>query len=68
MSEKLQQLKERLGEVDDIAHASSVLSWDQQVNMPPQGNQARGQQMATLNKIAQEKFISDEVGHLIDDL
>ena len=68
MSEKLQQLKERLGEVDDIGHASSVLSWDQQVNMPPQGNEARGQQLATLNKIAQEKFIADEVGRLIEDL
>jgi carboxypeptidase Taq len=68
MSEKLQQLKERLGEVADINRAASVLGWDQQVNMPPGGNEARGQQLATLSKIAQEKFISDEVGRLIDDL
>ena len=40
---------------------ASVLSWDQQVTCR-RWNQARGQQMATLNKIAQEKFISDEVG------
>jgi carboxypeptidase Taq len=32
------------------------------------GNEARGQQLATLSKIAQEKFISEEVGRLIDDL
>jgi carboxypeptidase Taq len=68
MSKKLEKLKEKLGEVDDISHAASVLSWDQQVNMPPSGNEARGQQMATLSKIAQEKFISSEVGRLIDDL
>jgi carboxypeptidase Taq len=68
MSEKLQKLKELLGEVSDINSALSVLSWDQQVNMPPAGNEARGQHMATLSKIAQEKFISDEVGRLIDDL
>jgi len=68
MSEKLEQLKERLGEVADIDRAASVLSWDQQVNMPPGGNEARGQQLATLSKIAQEKFITDEVGRLIDDL
>src|SRR5512140_3605732 len=68
MSEKLQKLKELLGEVSDINSAISVLSWDQQVNMPAAGNEARGQQMATLGKIAQEKFISDEVGKLIDDL
>ena len=68
MSEKLEQLKERLGEVADLGRAASVLSWDQQVNMPPGGGEARGQQLATLSKIAQEKFISDEVGGLIQDL
>jgi len=68
MNEKLDQLKEKLGEVADIGRAASVLSWDQQVNMPPGGNEARGRQLATLSKIAQEKFITDEVGKLIDDL
>jgi len=68
MSEKLKQLRERLGEVADLGRAASVLGWDQQVNMPPGGSEARGRQLATLNKIAQEKFITDEVGGLIDDL
>ena len=68
MSDKLELLKERLGEVEDIGRAASVLGWDQQVNMPPGGNEARGRQLATLSKIAQEKFITDEVGRLIDDL
>ena len=68
MSEKLEQLKTRLGEVSDISRAISVLSWDQQVNMPVQGNEARGQQMATLSRIAQEKFIAEEVGRLLEDL
>lgn len=68
MSEKLNQLKERLGEVADIGRAASVLGWDQQVNIPPRGHEARGQQLATLSKIAQEKFITDEVGGLIEDL
>src|ERR1044071_5088869 len=68
MSEKLDQLKEKLGEVADIERAASVLGWDQQVNMPPLGNEARGQQLATLSKIAQEKFITDEVGRLIEDV
>lgn len=68
MSEKLNQLKELLGEVSDIGRAASVLGWDQQVNIPPKGHEARGQQLATLSKIAQEKFITDEVGGLIEDL
>lgn len=68
MSEKLKKLKEILGEVSDLGRASSVLGWDQQVNMPPGGGEARGQQLATLGKIAQEKFTSDEVGGLLEDL
>lgn len=68
MSEKLSKLKELLGEVSDINRATAVLSWDQQVNMPPGGAEGRGQQLATLGKIAQEKFTSDEIGTLLDDL
>jgi carboxypeptidase Taq len=68
MSEKLGQLKEILGEVSDIGHAASVLGWDQQVNIPPKGHEARGQQLATLSKIAHEKATADEVGNLLDDL
>lgn len=68
MSEKLNRLKEILGEVSDLGRASSVLGWDQQVYMPLMGAEARGQQLATLGKIAQEKFTSDEVGGLLEDL
>lgn len=68
MSEKLNQLKEILGEVSDLNHAGSVLGWDQQVNMPPGGGEARGQHLATLGKMAHEKSTSDEVGRLLEDL
>lgn len=68
MSDKLNRFKEIVAEISDIGHAASVLGWDQQVNMPPGGGEARGQQLATLSKIAQEKFISDEVGQLLEDL
>lgn len=68
MSEKLNQLKEILGEVSDLHHASSVLEWDQNVSMPPGGSEARGQQLGTLGKIAHEKSTSDEVGKLLEDL
>ena len=68
MSEKLERLKSILGEVSDIGHAASLLGWDQQVNIPPKGHEARGQQLATLSKIAHERSTTDEVGKLIDDL
>jgi carboxypeptidase Taq len=68
MSEKFNQLKEILGEVSDLNRAGSVLEWDQNVSMPPGGGEARGQQLATLAKIGQEKFIDDKVGRLLEDL
>ena len=68
MSDKFNRFKEIVGEVSDIGRAASVLGWDQQVNMPPGGGEARGQQLATLSKIAQEKFTSDEMGQLLEDL
>jgi carboxypeptidase Taq len=68
MSEKLNQIKQIFGEVGDLSRAASVLGWDQQVNMPPHGGEARGQQLATLGKLAQEKFTSEEVGRLLEDL
>ncbi|MBI4731295.1 MAG: carboxypeptidase M32, partial [Chloroflexi bacterium] len=36
--------------------------------MPPGGAPARGRQLATLAKIAQEKFIEPKIGKLLDDL
>lgn len=68
MSDKFNRFKEIIGEVSDLNRAASVLGWDQQVNMPPMGAEARGQQLATLGKIAQEKFTADEVGQLLEDL
>jgi len=53
MSEKLEQLKVILGEVSDLTHAASVLGWDQMCTCR-QRREARGQQLATLGKIAQE--------------
>ena len=35
--------------------------------MPPGGGAVRGAQVTTLDRIAHEKFISDEIGTLLDD-
>lgn len=68
MEKKLEELKARLREVNDLNSAGAVLSWDQATYMPPGGAEARGRQMATLARIAQEKFTAPDVGGLIDDL
>ncbi len=68
MFEKLTTLKTLLAEVADLDAASAVLSWDQQTYMPPGGSEARGQQLSTLGKIVHEKFTSEEIGALLQDL
>lgn len=68
MKEKLNELKRRLREVDDLQSAAALLNWDQSTYMPPGGAAARGRQMATLSRLAQEKFTDDAIGKLLDDL
>ncbi|MFZ5916886.1 MAG: carboxypeptidase M32 [Chloroflexota bacterium] len=68
MEKKLQALKERLAEVHDLQTASGVLFWDQSTYMPPGGAPARGRQLATLSKMAHEKFIDPDIGRLLDAL
>ncbi len=68
MQEKLQELKTRLLEVDDLNSAAALLNWDQTTYMPPGGAEARGRQMSTLARLAHEKFTDDAVGKLLDDL
>jgi carboxypeptidase Taq len=62
----LQDLKQRLTEIDDLRRATAVLSWDQTTYMPPAGGTARGRQMATLSRLAHETFIDAETGRLLD--
>lgn len=64
--ETVQQLKTRLADVVNLRSAAAILGWDQQVNMPPGGANARAEQLATLSRIAHEMFTSDEVGKLLD--
>ena len=66
--EKLADLKTCLQEVSDLEGANAVLGWDQSTYMPNGGADARGRQMATLGRLAQEKFTDAAVGHLLDDL
>lgn len=68
METKFQELKTRLLEVNDISSAAGLLYWDQSTYMPPGGAAARGRQMATLSRLAHEKFVDPAVGKLLDEL
>jgi carboxypeptidase Taq len=68
MEAKLTELKQRLFEINDLEMAAALLNWDQSTYMPPGGAPARARQMATLARLAQEKFIDPAVGSLLDGL
>ncbi len=65
---KFDELRGRLAEISDLVKTASLLGWDQHVMMPPRGAPIRAEQMATIGRIAHQKFISAEVGKMIDDL
>jgi carboxypeptidase Taq len=68
MEEKIDRLKEILHEIVDLGHASALLDWDQRVNMPPDSAQDRGNQLATIEKLAHQKATTEELGKLLEDL
>ena len=68
MEERFDELKTRLAEIHDLRRSLEMLFWDQTVMMPPGGGPVRGQQLTTLDRIAHEKFVSDEIGVLLEDL
>jgi carboxypeptidase Taq len=68
MEKKLEELKNRLMEVNDLNAAVAVLSWDQSTYMPTGGAPARARQLATLGRLAHEKFVDPAIGRLLDDL
>jgi carboxypeptidase Taq len=67
-SPPLERLKVILGEISDLQHAEAISDWDSRVSMPPEGAEARANVVATLTRITHERFVSDEVGRLLEEL
>ena len=66
MTDKLQRLKEILGEISDMGRASAVLAWDQETQMPHGGVENRADQLTTLERLGHIRFTADDVGALLD--
>lgn len=64
----IQTLRDLLGPVYDVRAAMGVLSWDQEVFMPPKGAAARGQQLSTLSGIAHRLFTDKKLGDTLNRL
>jgi carboxypeptidase Taq len=68
MQSKLEELKNRLREVQDLEAVGSVLGWDQATFMPEGGAAARGRQMALIARLEHEKRTDPTIGRLLDAL
>jgi carboxypeptidase Taq len=68
VSDAFDRLRTLLAEVTDLERAAEILRWDQQTMMPPGGSAVRAEQLATLGRVAHERFVSPEVGRLLDEL
>ena len=68
VSAAFDDLRTRLAEVADLWKAAAILKWDQQTMMPPRGAAVRAEQLATIGRIAHDRFTDPEVGRLLDGL
>ncbi len=66
MSERLNALKERMGQLADLHHLAALGRWDQQTMMPPRGGAGRAESLATLERISHEMMVDDETGRLLE--
>jgi carboxypeptidase Taq len=60
------ELRTRLAEVSDLTRLGMLLTWDQEIVMPPAGAEWRASQRATLESLTHTRFTADRVGELLD--
>ncbi len=68
MKDRYEELKKKLAKIHDVHMARSILSWDQHTKMPPKAGDIRAEQLGTLDRIAHELFIDDDIGALLEEL
>ena len=61
-----QDFRNHFAEINDLCCVINSLTWDSRTQMPPGGARTRGEQLATVTRLAQARFVSDETGRLID--
>src|SRR5829696_10556466 len=64
----IEALRERMAELSDLTALGRLAAWDQRTMMPSAGGPGRGEQMATLERLAHERATADEVGEWLDGL
>ena len=68
MEERFTELKTRLAEIHDLRPLPGAALLGQDRDDAAGGGFVRGQQRPTLDRIAHEAFVADEIGTLLDEL
>lgn len=63
---KIEQLKNRLADVNALTSAVAIMDWDQQTYMPKGGANARAEHVGILSRMAHEMFTADETQRLLE--
>jgi carboxypeptidase Taq len=67
MASALEQLKERLFDVNALHAATAIMDWDQQTYMPHGGSAARAEHVGILSRMAHETFVACETQRLVEE-
>lgn len=59
-------LKQHIAEYNDLLNILNLMKWDMRTQMPSGGASTRGQQLATLSRMAKDHFVSDTTARLLD--
>lgn len=62
-----QKLSARAAEAQLISSTGALLSWDQEINLPPRAQEYRGSQMAWLSGRAHDLWVREETGGWIEE-
>jgi carboxypeptidase Taq len=68
MSAALDRLRTLAAEITDLEKAATLLAWDEETHMPPGGAPARAEQRATLQRLVHDRWLSDDLARLLDEL
>ena len=62
------ELLERLRDIDLIGQIGGLVSWDQEVLMPPKAASLRAEQLAWISKTGHQRLTDPSIGKLLDEL
>jgi carboxypeptidase Taq len=68
MDDRFGELLRRLGAINDLVKAGTLLGWDEETKMPPAGATARAEQRATLEELTHMQRVDPALGDLIGEL